>query len=253
MAAFAADTAFDQAVALRATLHSQGNFSLRAGSDHHFKSFLELFRQRPGSKERGKLAEDRCNLKRLARRVRRPPCRFTGPVPIHDNQTATHLYRIAQEAITNALKHRRANHITVSLEAHDAGVTLSIRDDGIGLVDQADATSGMGLKIMRYRASLIVATFSVETADDGGTLVTCTVARSTRHEHAKGVDRMPRTDEDGTNRTEASSVGFVSMSPAFGINRYFPDERLWEHESAVLSRVTPANGRLRRVSCPNPE
>ena len=104
-------------------------------------------------------------------------CRFTGPVPIYDNQTATHLYRIAQEAITNALKHSRANHITVSLEAHNGGVTLSIRDDGIGLVDQADTASGMGLKIMRYRASLIGATFSVETADDGGTLVTCTVGK----------------------------------------------------------------------------
>ncbi len=67
MAAFAADSAFDQAVALRATLCSQGNFSLRAGSDHHFKSFLELFRQRPGSNERGKLAKGRGNLKRLTR------------------------------------------------------------------------------------------------------------------------------------------------------------------------------------------
>ncbi len=65
MAAFAADSAFDQAVALGTTLRSQGNFSLRAGSDHHFKSFLELFRQRPGSKERGKLAKSQCNLKRL--------------------------------------------------------------------------------------------------------------------------------------------------------------------------------------------
>ena len=89
-------------------------------------------------------------------------CHFSGPVPIHDNQTATHLYRIAQEAITNALKHSRANHITVSLEAHDSGVTLSIRDDGTGLTDQADAATGMGLKIMRYRASLIGATFNVE-------------------------------------------------------------------------------------------
>ena len=105
-------------------------------------------------------------------------CRFSGPVPIHDNQTATHLYRIAQEAITNALKHSRANHITVCLAAHDdGGVTLSIRDDGVGLTDQADATPGMGLKIMRYRASLIGATLHVESAEDGGSLVTCTVGK----------------------------------------------------------------------------
>ena len=66
MAAFAADTAFDQAVALRATLGSQGNFSLRAGADDHFNSFLEQFRLGPGSNERGKLAEAPFNLKRLA-------------------------------------------------------------------------------------------------------------------------------------------------------------------------------------------
>ena len=66
MATFAADTAFDQAVALGATLGSQGNFSLRAGADDHFNSFLEQFRLGPGSNERGKLAEGPFNLKRLA-------------------------------------------------------------------------------------------------------------------------------------------------------------------------------------------
>jgi len=66
MAAFAADTAFDQAIALRASLGSQGNFSLRAGADNHFDSFLEQFRLRVGSNERGKLAEGEINLKRLA-------------------------------------------------------------------------------------------------------------------------------------------------------------------------------------------
>ena len=66
VAAFAADTSFDQAVALGATLRSQGNFSLRAGADDHFDSFLEQFRLRAGSNERGKLAEEAINLKRLA-------------------------------------------------------------------------------------------------------------------------------------------------------------------------------------------
>ena len=80
MAAFAADSAFDEAVTLGATLQFQSNFSLRAGSDRHFYSFLELFRLGPGSNERGKLAKDRSNLKRLARSV----CcgRTPGRVPL---------------------------------------------------------------------------------------------------------------------------------------------------------------------------
>ena len=66
MAAFAADSAFDEAIALWATLRSQGNFSLRAGADDHFNSFLEQFRLGPGSNERRKLAEGSIILKRLA-------------------------------------------------------------------------------------------------------------------------------------------------------------------------------------------
>jgi hypothetical protein len=67
MAAFAADATLHKTVALWTTLQFQGNFSLRAGADHHFNSFLELFRLEPGSKERGKLAKREGNLKRLAR------------------------------------------------------------------------------------------------------------------------------------------------------------------------------------------
>jgi hypothetical protein len=66
MAAFAADSAFDEAIALRATLRSQGNFSFRTGADDHFNSFLEQFWLGPGSNERGKLAEGPIILKRLA-------------------------------------------------------------------------------------------------------------------------------------------------------------------------------------------
>lgn len=75
VAAFAADSALDEAVALGATLQFQGNFSLRAGSDHHFNSFLERFRLGPGSKERGKLAKRRSNLKRLAASLLDQPAR----------------------------------------------------------------------------------------------------------------------------------------------------------------------------------
>lgn len=73
--AFTADSTLDEAVALGATLQFQGNFSLRAGSDHHFNSFLERFRLGPGSKERGKLAKRPSNLKRLAESLTDSPAR----------------------------------------------------------------------------------------------------------------------------------------------------------------------------------
>lgn len=66
VAAFAADTAFDKAVTLGATLQFQCDFSLCTGADHHFNSFLELINFGPGSKEREKLAKHQSNLKRLA-------------------------------------------------------------------------------------------------------------------------------------------------------------------------------------------
>jgi two-component system CheB/CheR fusion protein len=102
------------------------------------------------------------------------------PVLVEDNQTATHLYRIAKEAVTNALKHSQAKRITISLESKGKSVTLRIRDDGVGLPPEPVETKGMGLKIMRYRAGLIAARLAVGPAESGGTLVSCTLN--------KGVD-----------------------------------------------------------------
>jgi len=103
-------------------------------------------------------------------------CRFTGSAEIDDSPRATNLFRIAQEATTNAIKHSHANLITLSLNDEDEGhITLSICDNGIGFPDLATATSGLGLKTMRYRASLIGATLTIDTAHDRGTRIICTL------------------------------------------------------------------------------
>jgi PAS domain S-box-containing protein len=104
------------------------------------------------------------------------------PVPVEDNQTATHLYRIAQEAITNALKHGQAANLRVSLEAHGHYITLKIADDGVGIPSADEITEGMGLRIMRYRAGQIGAHLTVRAEPTGGTVVTCTLYRGTSHE-----------------------------------------------------------------------
>jgi two-component system CheB/CheR fusion protein len=103
------------------------------------------------------------------------------PILLEDNQTSTHLYRIAREGVANALKHSGAKKIWISLEGDDRSVTLRVRDDGIGFPPEATTLKGMGLKIMRYRAGLIKAHLSIDPAEAGGTLVTCTINRAADH------------------------------------------------------------------------
>jgi two-component system CheB/CheR fusion protein len=83
-----------------------------------------------------------------------------------------HLFRIAQEALANALRHAKANLIKVRLDIEPASVRLEICDDGEGLKSAGDAT-GLGLRTMRYRASLLGAKFQVKRADPVGTCVVC--------------------------------------------------------------------------------
>jgi PAS domain S-box-containing protein len=106
-------------------------------------------------------------------------------VPIRDNRTATHLFRIAQEAIQNTAKHGQARHVDVELRSKDGRVTMSISDDGVGASDTWDDMAGVGLQIMRHRARVIGATLGIRPANGGGTLVTCTLPRGHDNEHPK--------------------------------------------------------------------
>jgi signal transduction histidine kinase len=104
-------------------------------------------------------------------------CRFEcdSPVLIRDGATSAHLYRIAQEAVSNAVKHGKARNVVVQLEAVEDGIALRVRDDGIGLPDSLPEQRGMGLRIMAHRASIIGATFAAQRANSGGTVVACLV------------------------------------------------------------------------------
>ena len=112
-------------------------------------------------------------------------CRFDcdSPVLIHDPATAGHLYRIAQEAIVNAIKHGKAKNILIRLEAGEAGPILSIKDDGIGLPKPLPEKRGIGLRIMAHRSTMIGGTFSVRADDAGGTLVICELPAQTHSEN----------------------------------------------------------------------
>jgi signal transduction histidine kinase len=103
-------------------------------------------------------------------------CRFECPDPlfIEDAHTAAHLYRIAQEAVGNAIKHGEAKDVVIRLESADAGCTLRVIDNGSGLPPKL-TDKGMGLHIMSYRSELIGAQLSVRRRSPKGTEVTCTL------------------------------------------------------------------------------
>lgn len=107
----------------------------------------------------------------------RTACRFAcdSPVLVHSPAVATHLYRIAQEAVSNAARHGRASRITIALDAVDRGLRLSISDNGSGIA--VPRASGLGLKIMADRAKVIGGTLSVQAGKTGGTEVSCIVAQ----------------------------------------------------------------------------
>ncbi len=95
-----------------------------------------------------------------------------SPVLIHDANVSTHLYRIAQEAVNNAIRHGRAKNIEISLSAKRGYGTLRMENDGFRLPESTTNHSGMGMQIMNYRARMIGGSLKVETGGVGVT-VTC--------------------------------------------------------------------------------
>jgi len=97
--------------------------------------------------------------------------RFDGNFFSDDNQTATHLYYIAREAVTNAIKHGNAGGIHIRLVTEGNGFTMTVKDNGSG-ADDSETGKGMGLRIMKYRAAIIGAGFMAKNAREGGFEIT---------------------------------------------------------------------------------
>jgi PAS domain S-box-containing protein len=111
----------------------------------------------------------------ITERVFGIPCSLTydNSISIKDIMFATHLYYIVQEAINNAIKHGRAKHIKVSISKENEKIIMTVEDDGIGIPEVLDNATGMGLKIMKYRARLINSSIDIRRTDSGGTAVIC--------------------------------------------------------------------------------
>ena len=111
------------------------------------------------------------------RKVYHCDCRFRchPPVLVPNHTVAIHLYRIAQEAVSNALRHGQARRIDLRLAAQAQSVTLTVSDNGVGLPRKLPRRTGMGLRIMHYRAEVMGGALKVEPHPRRGTRVVCTV------------------------------------------------------------------------------
>jgi PAS domain S-box-containing protein len=101
---------------------------------------------------------------------------YDPEVKIADNAVAVHLYRVAQEAATNAIKHGHARNVLLSLTSYGSRVILKVKDDGIGF-SPSPKGKGMGLRVMHHRARMIGATISVRQPKEGGITVTCSLPK----------------------------------------------------------------------------
>ncbi len=120
-------------------------------------------------------------LRALTRRMQETAgvhCDFlaSGDVRVPDSEMAQHLYRIAQEALSNAVRHAHANRIAVELRGSAAEMALKVEDDGVGLPPDGGG-GGMGLRTMAYRAQVLGGQLTVAPAPGGGTRVACCLPR----------------------------------------------------------------------------
>jgi PAS domain S-box-containing protein len=121
-------------------------------------------------------------LAQRARQLFQITCNFKteGAMPPLEPSVVGQLYKIAQEAVTNAVKHGKARRVALNLLSEDNRVTLTVQNNGLPFPDLKSHSTGMGLRIMNYRANLIGASLEVKGLGARGTLVTCALPVDSR-------------------------------------------------------------------------
>ncbi len=148
-------------------------------------------------------------LKGLAGNVKKMfdiPCglnlKCTPELPAH---TTLQLYKIAQEAVSNAIKHGKATRVAIGLAQENDSLLMTIKNDGLPFSQPANSKDRMGLRIMNYRASTIGATLEIKAAEKAGTLVCC--ALPVKNGQKRSASRLNPHDADhGGAGTSVSAV-----------------------------------------------
>jgi signal transduction histidine kinase len=131
----------------------------------------------PISFEQDGLVEALNGLAEQTRTVAGVECVFEcePEIQIDDAQMATHVFRICQEAVNNALKHSGSSRIGISLRTNAERLELRVSDDGNGFSTRTQSENGLGLRAMKYRADLIGGRLEIDAAPGKGAQVMCTI------------------------------------------------------------------------------
>jgi PAS domain S-box-containing protein len=128
-------------------------------------------------------------LRQLAARTnKRVPCRCdcSKRIYVRDRDVSVNLYRIAQEAVNNSLKHAEASHVVIGLRRRDNALVLFIRDDGAGF-QPSKKRRGLGIHLMTYRADILDGKLSIDTQPGRGTTITCQVPLRRSRDSVRGL------------------------------------------------------------------
>lgn len=132
-------------------------------------------------------------------------CLFPKPVEVSGHTVANHLYRIAQEAVQNAITHGRARNVSIALVRRGRRVVLTVKDDGVGFPSVLRKRTGMGLDNMRTRAGQIGGVLEIRRRKKGGTAVTCSLISPAEPGCAKRKHGVAKKDNQATTQTPAVS------------------------------------------------
>ena len=160
-------------------------------------------------------------LETLARNVNRAHgafCAFVedGSCPEPRSETTTHLVRIAQEALRNAITHGRADEIEIRLTCADGTGLLSIRDNGVGLLDQDRGPAGLGLRTMDSRSRAIGGSLTVEPQPGHGVVVTCTFPCGVEAASAPDPKQLLVVDDHPVLRRGLTAL--IESEPGLAVN-----------------------------------
>lgn len=147
------------------------------------------------------------------------PCsvHIDEPIPPLNDEVTTHLYRIAAEATTNAVKHADASEIQIRLSIEDGALKLVVQDDGAGIPEAGASSDGAGFRIMRYRSSVIGALLTIDSSEEEGTTVRCRLPLASAQQ-----DPIERAMNKAVNGSASDSI----PAPIANLERTFQDERV---------------------------